>query len=172
ENSPAEKAGLKTEDVIVKLDGEAVHNSAELSNRIAGLSPGSTTKVTLYRDGDEKNINVKLGELPEDELAEDMQDSGKRGKLGMGLTDFNGELADRFNLDADLKGALVTQVQPGSPAAEAGLRTGDLILRVNRKSVGSAGEAKELLANSPSDKPILLQVRRGNGSLFIVIEAE
>jgi serine protease Do len=179
-NSPAEKAGLKRGDVVIALNGKAVVEPGALSREIAMMKPGSEVQLRVIRDGHERELTVHIGQLPEDrvpeEESEDLggQPGGQRhgggetvGDLGLALDTLNDAMRRQLGYGREVTGAVVTGVASGSPADDAGLRPGDVILQVDRKEVGNAAAAAHAL--SGAEPPILLLVRRGDSTVFVTL---
>ncbi len=175
--SAAEKAGLKRYDLITAINGEKMVDSNVLRNKVAGTAPGTEIKVTVLRDGKEMEFTATL-----DELKTSDQERGGRnpdekgpspekesGKLGLSLQPVTPEIAKQLNLDSDNEGMVVTAVEQGGPAAEAGIARGDVILEINRKAVNSIEEVKSTL-DSLGSKPIVLLVNRRGQTTLITIE--
>jgi serine protease Do len=170
--SPADKAGLKAGDVIVDYNSKKVADSRHLRLRVAETAPGTAVALKVLRDGATKNLNVTVRELPgEAQLAkagvEDQTDTGVLNGVGVGELDNNTRA--ELNAPAGLKGAVVTEVTPDSPAAEAGLKPGDVILEINRKPVKTADEAVKLTEKA-TDKTTLLRVWSNGASRYIVVD--
>jgi serine protease Do len=171
-DSPAEKAGIKSGDVIVEFNGKDVTDSRHLKLEVARTSPGSTVPLKVLRDGDTKTLEVKVKELPGTEkLAKnDNNKSDDTGTLnGVTVTDLDRGARQQFEVPANLKGVVVTEVDPNSAAAEAGLQPGDVIQEINRKPVKTAEEAVDMTEHA-ADKTTLLRVWRNGGSRFVVVD--
>ncbi len=171
-DSPAEKAGFKSGDVIVELDGKKVTDSRHLRLEVAETRPGTTVPVKILRDGDARTLDVTVKALPgSEELAQNTtHDKNDTGTLnGVTVDDLNRNAREQYKLPDNLKGVVVTDVQPGTAAAEAGLKPGDVIQEINRKGVKSADEAVRLTEH-PSDKTTLLRVWRSGGSHYVVVD--
>jgi serine protease Do len=171
-DGPADKAGLKSGDVIEKLDGKPVADSRHLKMEVAREAPGSIVKLQVLRDNSTKTFDVRLKELPgSDKLAQNGGgDEDKSATLqGVGVTDLDSRARQQFNIPAHVKGALVTQVEPDSAAAEAGLKQGDVIMEINRHEVTSADDAVRLTEH-PKDRTTLLHVWSENGSRYMVVD--
>jgi serine protease Do len=168
-DSPAEKAGLKAGDVIVRFNGRGVADTSQLRNFVAASKPGSKASIVVVRNGREESVTVTIGKmLPETVAAAKPMPGAENPLAGLGvsLQTLNGELARRFGLNEE-SGVLVTGVEPGSRAAMANLEAGDLIVEADRKPVATLDELQALFAQG---KPrILLLIRRENTSLFIVL---
>jgi serine protease Do len=171
-NGPADKAGFKTGDVVLRFNDQPVVDSRHLKLEVAGTVPGDTVPVQILRDGDTKTLEVKVKELPgSDELAKadnDQSDSSDTLK-GVGVADLDSQARQQYNVPEHIKGAVVSQVDPGSAAAEAGLKPGDVITEINRHSVKSADDAVKLTEHA-KDKTTLLHVWSGNGSHYLVVD--
>jgi serine protease Do len=162
--APAEKAGLKAEDVIVAADGRPIKDNGDLSRYIASKAPGATVKLDLVRDGVEKQIAVTLGTFP-DEPAEGDSEEVLKGRLGMSLRDLTPSLAERLELPRTTKGVLVWEVDAGEAAEAAGLAQGDVIVSVNGKAVSSVDEfeaaVEEARAGGAGAARLRVQSRQG-----------
>lgn len=168
-DGPAAKAGLQRGDVIVKLNGTPVEETRDLRNRIALTAPGTAVKLTIIRDGKPRDVEVKLGELPERQERARRSGDSWRPLDGVDVQDLTPRIAAQLGLPRDASGVVVTQVNPASPAAEAGLRRGDLIVEVNRRPVASVS-AFERAIREAGDGPLLLLVNRGGSTMYVVIE--
>ena len=167
EDSPAEKAGIKQGDVILKLNGEKIDKVAKFRNTIALTRPGTKIKLTVLRDGKTKQLKVTIGSLETDDEGRPVS-ADKIPKLGMSLQKLTNELADQFGYEGD-SGVMVTAVEPDSIADRAGIKRGDLIEEVNRKAVTEPQQVKELIKESDK-KTILLLVRQGDASRYLALK--
>jgi len=169
--SPAEKAGLKSGDLLVEFNGKKVTDSRHLKLEVARTQPGQTVPVKVLRDGTPKTLQVTVKTLPGTEtLAKAEQDSHDTGTLnGVGVADLNEQVRQQFELPEKVNGAVITEVKPDSAAAEAGLRPGDVIQEINRQPVKNAEDAVRL-TDKGSDKVTLLRVWRDGGSRFVVVD--
>jgi len=181
-DSPAEKAGLKRGDVVIALNGKAVVEPGALSREIAMMKPGTEVQLRINRDGKERDLSVHIGQLPEDRATAGEEESdeelggepgGEHGHgqtvndLGLALDNLTDAARRQLGYGREITGALVTGVASGSPADDAGLRPGDVIVQVDRKDVASASAAVRAL--SAAQPPILLLVRRGTSTVFVTI---
>ncbi len=158
-DSPAEEAGLKAGDVILSLDGKAVASSAELRNRIGLMKPGRKVRLGVVRKGRTLTVKATLGEAKQAETA---LDGGRSKRSGANLA----EIPADHPLYGQVEGVLVRQVEPGSKAARAGLRPGDIIDGADQEPVTSLDDLEDILRDH-GDRPLLLHVRRGQGALFL-----
>ena len=167
--SPASRAGLRTGDVIVAVANEKIDDSRHLRLVIARAGPGKTVNLKVVRDGKTISVPVTLGELPEQREAS-AREPGRGGPLdGVDVDELTPQVARQLGLPRDATGVVVTQVNPASRAAEAGLRRGDVIQEVNREPVASVA-AFERALRSAGGQPVLLLVNRAGRTFFLAIE--
>ncbi len=170
--SPADKSGLKAGDVVTDFNGRKVTDSRHLRLRVAETRPGTIVAMKVLRDGATKNLSVTVRELPGEPKivnASASTDSETGVLNGVGVGDLDSQARAQLQAPAGLKGVVVTEVAADSPAAEAGLKAGDVILEINRKPVKTADEAVKLTESS-SDKTTLLRVWSNGGSRYIVVD--
>lgn len=170
DNSAAEEAGLKSGDVIVEFNGKTVADSRQLMLLVGSMSPGAKAKVKVLRDGHEKTVEVTLKKMPERMLAGGGQsESNSIGILdGVTLSNIDSSARQQLDLPDSLKGALVTNIDPGCAAYEAGLRTGDVIQQIGRKNVTDA-ESAASATHSVNAHRVLLRIWRDGGSRYVVV---
>jgi len=160
-DSPAANAGMKAGDVITRWDGKPVDEPATLSTLVAATSVGKTVPVELKRDGKTHDVEVKVEKLADDEVAAD-DTAPSRGRWGLALRDLRPDERRERKVDGG-SGVLVTDVAPDSPAAEADLKPGDIVLEVNRRPVGSVAALRAEVGKTPDGKPLLLLVHPAEG---------
>jgi serine protease Do len=167
ENSPAGRAGVKSGDVVVAVNGKPVKDARELSRTIAWMEPGATATLQLWRNGAKQDVAVTLGRQAGDKTAsaETPSQAAETGKLGLTLAPA-GSVAG-----LDQKGVAITGVQPGSPAAERGFQTGDVIAEVAGKPVETPADVASAIEASRKDgkKAVLFRVEAKNGARFIAV---
>ena len=168
-DSPAEKAGVKPDDVVVGVDGRAIEDNNDLSRYIAGKAPGTTVRLKVVRNGVEKEIPVTLGTFPDQDDREDSEESQK-AQLGMTLRDLTPDLAERLDLPRTSKGVVVMAVEAGEAAEEAGLSRGDVIVSVNGVPVEGVAGFESETAKAKADGLARLRVRRGGSHLFLILK--
>ena len=170
-DSPADKGGLKSGDVILSLNGEDVKDSRALKFAVAGIAPGTDAKLTVLRDGKKQDLTVTVGEMPGEKTVAGNDTTGEdTGVLnGVGVMDLTPQVRNEFEIPARIEGAIVTQVDPNSASAEAGLAPGDVILEIDGKTVTSAQDAIKLTESS-DDKKTLLRVWSRGATHFIVVD--
>ncbi len=159
-DTPAEEAGLLEGDVIVQMNGEAVTGSGDLRNKVGMLRVGDAVALAIVRDGQTIQVDLAVGAIRDATL-----DPGNEIPRLAGAV--FGPLTTDSPLYGKVKGVLVTEVEEGSAAWNAGLRAGDVIVSVNRQAVSEPGDILALAADE--DRPLLLNVRRGEGALFILV---
>jgi serine protease Do len=173
-NGPAAKAGIESGDVITAVNGETVKDARELARTIGSLAPGNAVKLNVLHKGQDKVINLTLGQLPnaiEAKADTDNSDKGSatRGtdvpKLGLTLAPANSVAG------AGKDGVVVTDVDPKSAAAERGFKEGDVILEVAGKSVANVGDVREAInaARTDNKNSVLMRVKTGGSSRFVAI---
>jgi serine protease Do len=170
--APAEKAGVKRGDIITRVDGKPIQNSRDVQRQVLSRGVGEAVALEIWRDGKPVILTAKAAELPGEDgqvgaATSDEAQSGK-AKLGLNLQTLTPQMAGRFGLRAD-GGVLISGIKPGSPAAEAGLVRGDVILEVNRRPVRSAEDASRLLSADHPGGHVLL-VQRGEQAVFVLIQ--
>jgi serine protease Do len=169
-NSPGAKAGLKTGDVITQLDGKAVSDAGELQVEVGQKRPGTTIKLEVIREGKTVNVPVTL-EAMDKRNGDEESASTEHGKprWGLGLADLTPDTRDQLQAPKEIRGAVIGNVQPGSPADNAGLRKGDVILEVNRHAVQSASDAAQELGKVEKGRDALVLVWSNGGNTFRVL---
>jgi Do/DeqQ family serine protease len=176
DGGPAARAGIKRGDVITAIDRQPVVDNNSLRNIVASKTPGSNVEVTAVRNGGDQKFQVALAELPDRERPESEEETsstnGNTGnsKYGLTLQVLTAESAQRFGLDADDQGLLVTKVDPNGSAAEAGIRQGDVIQEVNRQAVRSVPDFSSAMQRSGS-RPALVLVKRRNQVTYLTLKA-
>jgi serine protease Do len=165
---PAARAGIQQGDVIVAFNGKAVKDAHDLPAMAAESPVGQKVTLTVRREGATQQLPITVGKLPSEKAAREESAQPSQSQWGLQLQDVTPQTASRLGLTTD-HGVIVVGVQPGSPAEQAGLREGDLILEVNHQPVHSVQEVREELAKAHDNASLLLQVKRDNGSLFVAL---
>jgi serine protease Do len=170
-DSPGAKAGLKTGDVITQLDGQPVSDAGQLQLEVGQKKPGTTIKLGVIRGGSTETIPVTLQSM--DKKDGEVSASGENGKprWGLGLSDLSPDVREELQAPENVRGALVGSVQPGSPADNAGLQRGDVIIEVNRKPVKSAADATQFLKSVPAGQDVMVLVWSEGGNSFRVLHS-
>ena len=164
--SPAEKAGIERGDVITEFDGKEVTESKGLPQIVASTPVGKSVAVKLWRNGKGLDRQVKVAEMAES--VEIAKTPSHNKTLGITVQNLTPEMARKLRL-REQTGAVVTRVEPGSPAADAGIQTGDIIREVNRKPVKDANDVVKQIEQAKDQNSVLLLVQRGQNSLFAAV---
>ncbi|HID95951.1 MAG TPA: Do family serine endopeptidase [Candidatus Latescibacteria bacterium] len=172
EDSPAEKGGLEVGDVIVKFEGKKVKDADSFVIMVASHSPGEKVKLTVLRDGREKKLSFTLasreGLFGSTVAVEEGEEAA--GWLGMEVADVRSDLARSIGIKAK-EGVVVTNVEPGSPADDKGIRPGDLILQVGGEDIKTLADYQKVASKlKNTEKPILFLIKRGDSTLFVAIK--
>jgi serine protease Do len=169
-NGPAAKAGIESGDVITAVNGESVKDARELARTIGGMAPGASVKLDVLHKGQDKVVNLTLGQLPNNiEAKADSDNDNSRGtdvaRLGLTVAPANSVAG------AGKEGVVITQVDPKSAAADRGFKEGDIILEVAGKTVSNAGDVREAINSARDDKKnsVLMRVKTGGMSRFIAV---
>jgi serine protease Do len=167
-DTPAAKGGIERGDIIVEFNGEPIAEWRDLPLVVANTSVDEKAKVVLYRDGKRKSMNIRIGKLDD---PTQVASTGKPGNaadaFGLQTQDLTPALASQLGLD-DASGVIVTDVAPDGPAAEAGIRRGDIIMELDQKPVRSAEDLAKKLDSS--DKSVLALVKRGENTLYVPLK--
>jgi serine protease Do len=163
---PAEKAGIERGDVILGFDGKEIAESKDLPRIVASTPVGKTVTVKLLRNGKAMDRQVKMGEMEEKIDFSKLHSSHKT--LGIEVQNLTPEIAKQLGVKKDA-GIVVTQVEPGSPAEEAGIQTGDVIKQVNRKPVRDVEDFVQKVEKASDKDRVLLLIQRGQNSLFAAV---
>jgi len=174
-DTPAEEAGLKSQDIIVKLNGDEVLDSGDFRNKISMVRPGRKVSLVVLRNTREREFDVRVGELPEDPTqlarAESQREEEPSAlkELGIYIQNIDDEIAEELGYKG-VNGVLISRVVPGGPAFEKGLRRGNLIQEVNDTQVGNRREFFQALDKIPADKRVIvLHVSDGEFSRYVAL---
>jgi Do/DeqQ family serine protease len=172
EGSAAARAGLKRGDIIKSFNGQPVHDTNSLRNRVAEAKPGSEATLVINRNGSDQTVTAKLDMASSDRAARGgaRPDGNDSAALGVTVAPLTPELAGRAGVPKGTAGVLVEEVNPDGRAADAGIRAGDVIEEVNRQPVKSVEELQAAIRRTP-DKPLLLLVNRQGQSVFVTVPA-
>jgi len=167
EGDPADKAGIKTGDIIVEVAGKKIQNSQELMRIVAALTVGEKVAVKIMRDGKEKTIFVVVGERKQEK---EIARKGKTSEYyGMAVQEITPEIEKHLGLTSK-GGVIISQVREGSPADDAGLKVQDIILQINRVTISSMKDFQGEIKKEPQEGTILLLIKRGEMSFFATLK--
>jgi len=168
---PASHSDLKQGDIIVQVNGKPIDDANQLRLQIGLLAPGSTTTLSVLRAGTSHEVTVKLGDFPnKEERASLDRSKGSNGAMeGVSVENLTPDTARQMQLAPETKGVVVSEVDPASRAAEAGLQTGDVIQQVNRQPVKSVQDFDRALGAGRKDDPALLLINRDGNTLFVAV---
>lgn len=169
-DSPADKAGLKSGDIITRYDGKEVDSTEALRSRVADTEPGTAVEIEVFRDGESKEMKVEIGELASGSAS--TREPSSANDLGMALRTLTPEMAQRFGYDDDAKGVVVTSVDPLSPADHAGIRVRDVIVSVQGRSVEDVHGFHAAIKKCDLKEGVRLGVRTGTMRRFVFLRAD
>lgn len=167
-DDPADKAGIRVNDIVTAIDGQPVTTGRELSKIVASAAVGKKTRIDFLRDGKPKNVTVTLTKRVEDEERMIRPVSDESDEIGIRIKDLSPEIAKQFGLGEEDAGVLITQVKEGSKADKAGITPGDIIKEVNHKAVGNAAEYVELMKKTKKGEEITMLLKRRNSGYVAV----
>jgi serine protease Do len=165
--SPADKAGIKRGDVVVEFEGKKVDDVSDLTTMAAVAEPGTDVNIKLLHEGEPRDITVKLSEFPDEEVAAEEMDNTEE-ELGLSVKELNPEIARRFNLDVD-KGVIITEVLQGTPAGDAGLRPGDLIIEIDKNHITDLSQYSQAVSKAKPGSTVLILVKRENNTVYAAL---
>jgi serine protease Do len=169
DDSPAKEAGFERGDILIEFDNKPMGDVNQLRNVVAQTEVGKEVKIKVLRKSNETVLTVKIGEQPSDLFASSKSSIGR--DLGMSVQNLTEELAKSFGFEGE-NGVVVSAVEPGSSAAQADVKEGDLIKEVNRKKINNIKEFREALKSAEEGKDILLLIRRGMHTRFVIIKGK
>jgi serine protease Do len=173
--TPGAKAGLKRGDIITALDGHHVANSDELQLGISGMPPGTTARLSIWRDGKTQDVSVTLGTRPENPgQANNNNQQGEQGEgvmKGVQVQTITPDIAGQLNLPSDTHGVVVASVDPSSSAAAAGIQQGDVIEEVNHKPVSNVQQYRDALS-AAGNQPVLLLINQQGTTAYVVVQPQ
>jgi serine protease Do len=161
-NSPAHQSGLQRGDIILQVNGKPVADANELRMSISMMQPDATVKLNVVRNGDQRELSVKLGQLPTQEEHAQVEKSGSESALeGVTVDNLDAQTAQELGLPPNATGVVVTDVSPSSPYADSGLHRGDVIQEVNRQPVKDIADFEKAMRKGGKE-PLLLVNRHGS----------
>ncbi len=172
-DSPASRAGLKQGDVVTGVNGQPVETGSDLQVIVSEDAPGSKIQLDVMRNGHPETVDLTVGEYHKNqEVATAASSESGHARLGIAISDLSPDVRQQLNLPAQVQGVAVAQVQPGSPAEDAGLTSGDVIQQIDRKPVTSADQFRNDVKQAPANKDVLLLVWSNGGSSYRVVHPQ
>ena len=168
--SPADKAGVKTGDVIVQFNGRKIAKATDLPGLVADVPVGRDVPLVVMRDGVEQHLNAHIAKLTDESQPKVAAESDGKGKLGLSVQPVTPPVARELGLKVK-EGVLVRDVVEGGRAAEAGIRAGDVIVEVDRRPVRTIEDFKARLENQAKDAPVVMLVNRDGQTMYVAIPA-
>jgi serine protease Do len=173
--SPAAKAGLQPGDVIETVNGQKVASPRDLALTVASVAPGENAKFHVLRNGQDTDVDVKVGDQPPEKTARaHVEEPPAKGQLGLALAPLTAGQRDQLQVPEGQDGVLIRAVRPGSPAEHAGLRPGDVIIGIGSQNVTSAADATRAIASALSgkDHAVALRVVRDGATAFVGVSLD
>ena len=168
-DGPAAKSKLRAGDVIVEFNTEPIEEWNELPRVVAGTSVDAKVPLVVMRDGQRKTLEVQVGEMDEPEVMAKAESPAGPAIFGLRAQDLTPELAQQLGVEEGV-GVVIAEVEPGSPASEAGLRRGDVIVELDRKPVSDVEDLTDRLGSS--DESVLMLISRGQSTLFVPMKRD
>lgn len=171
ENSPAEKGGLKTGDVIIEFNGNKIKDVQELQRITAETNPGEKVPIKIFRNDKEEVIKVEVEEMPGETTQALLLEGSKFEKYGISVQELTPELAEKFNLN-EVEGVLITDVNSNSPAKDTNLQRGDAILEINKKKIKTLEDFEKAFDKVKKGEDVLLLIARESQTLYVVLSTK
>jgi serine protease Do len=165
---PADKAGIKVGDVIVEFDGKEVKDSGDLPIIVARTPVDKKVRMKVIREKKEVVLGVAVGELKDEEV---VATAPEKGELGLTVQRLTPQMAESLGLEKS-DGVVVSAVEPGSAADEAGIRRGDVLLEIDRRPIRNLDEYRKSVAAIKKGRGVLFLVRRGESTLFLALKPQ
>lgn len=169
QDTPAAKAGLQVEDVIVEYDGQKVTGSIMFRDLVARTEPGKQVKVRVIRNKESKDFTVTVGERPDEEVAQEPAAPERAGRIGLQVRAITPELRQQYSIASGVNGVVVTGVSAGSPAARAGFMEGDVILRVNTQAVTNPNQFGRIIGDMRAGATASIVVQRSEATMRLQV---
>jgi len=167
--SPAESAGLIGGDVILQFNGKEIENAHMLSQVAAATAPNTQVKIDILRNGKAETVTLTIGTMPGEEQR--MVSPQEEANWGMGVQELTPQLAEQLGFEPESIGVVISDIESGSPASEAGLRPGDLIKEMDRKEIKNLDDYRQALNQVKEGDNLLLLIKRGSGAFYAVLSS-
>ena len=171
-DAPAARAGLEPGDVDHGGERPDVKNPRDLALDIAAVQPDDEATLQVMHDGDTKTVTVKVGQLPNEQVATNEHRQEAKGRIGLALAPLSPELSDQLNVPDGTRGVVVRNVEPGSPADQAGIQAGDVIVGVGGKKVTSPSDAASAIRSAAKDHAVALRIIRNGEPAFVAVNLD
>jgi serine protease Do len=166
-DSPASRAGIEPGDLITGVNDQTVKNPRDLAVDIAAVQPGDEAKLQILHNGESRTLSVKVGQMPNEQVATNDRTQPPQERLGVALAPLSPELRGQLDVPDGTNGAVVREVESGSPADQAGIQAGDVIVGVGGKKVNSPSEAASAIRGASKDHAVALRIIRNGEPIFV-----
>jgi serine protease Do len=171
EDSPADRAGLKSGDIVVEYNGKAVNKAYQLRNAVAGTAPGTEAELEVFRNGEYRTVEITIGRLEDQPSLSQATPGPEAGsELGMTLKNLTPELRQQLGLGSGEKGVVVTGVEPGGLAAREGIRKGDLVVAVGDTPISDVASLRSAMEEHELDQGVRFQLEREGMRRFVFLQ--
>jgi serine protease Do len=164
---PADKAGIRTKDIITEINGKKIKTSRELTRIIAAFHVGQMVNISVLRDGKEKTFKVKIAKRQEEKLAAGEIPQQEQEDFGIQVSNLTPEIAQKFNI-RETKGVVVTDVQSDSQGDNEGFRVGDIIKEINHRSINTVDDYEDAVQKVKKGDTVIMLVKRANSGFFVI----
>jgi serine protease Do len=168
-DAPASHAGLQPGDVITSVNGQTVKNPRDLAVDIADVQPGEEVNLTVVHEGEPRTVSVTVGPVPGELTASNGSAPAPGKRIGVALAPLSPELTEQLGAPKGTQGAVIRTVEPGSPAEQAGLEAGDVIVGIGKQKVTSPSEAASAIRGASKDGAVALRILRNGNSVFVAV---
>jgi len=170
--SPAEKGGMKRGDIVISLDGKEIKDIRQLSREAANKPVGDDVKIEVLRKAKKISLNVVMGEYPSDDAELSENGLSEQSKIGITVQALTPDIKKSLGLESEIEGVLISKVEVGTPAEEAHLRRGDIIIEVNQKTTPNISAYQAAIGEVKSKGTVLFLIKRESGTIFVPITLE
>jgi serine protease Do len=171
-DTPASHSGLEPGDVVTAVNGQTVKTPRDLAVDVAAVQPGDEAKLQVLHNGDSKTVSVKVGQMPNEQTASNDTGPSSHERIGLALAPLSPDLRNQLDVPDGTHGAVVRNVEPGSPADQAGLQAGDVIVGVGDKQVTSPSDAANAIRGASKDHAVALRIIRNGEPVFVGVNLD